>query len=80
MTRDYGPGFNTPLLVTTDIIRTTDPLGVMDDLGQDLAKLHGVETVALSTPNRTADLGMVQIIPEQVADRSGDGGPGARDP
>ena len=60
----YGPGFNTPLLVTVDIIRTTDPIGVMDDLGRDLATLDGVEAVALSTPNRTADLGIVQVVPE----------------
>jgi RND superfamily putative drug exporter len=63
VTRDYGPGFNTPLLVTVDIIRTTDPLGVMENLGKDLARLDGVDAVALSTPNRSADLGMVQIIP-----------------
>ena len=60
----YGPGFNTPLLVTVDIIRTTDPIGVMDDLGRDLATLDGVEAVALSTPNRKADLGIVQVVPE----------------
>jgi len=66
ISRDYGPGFNTPLLVTVDIIRTTDPIGVMDDLGDDLAKFEGVDAVALSTPNRSADLGMVQIIPEHA--------------
>ena len=60
----YGLGFNTPLLVTVDIIRTTDPIGVMDDLGRDLATLDGVEAVALSTPNRKADLGIVQVVPE----------------
>ena len=60
----YGPGFNTPLLVTVDIIRTTDPIGVMDDLGRDLATLDGVEAVALTTPNRKADLGIVQVVPE----------------
>ena len=63
VTRDYGPGFNTPLLVTADIIRTTDPVGVMKKLGDDLSHHHGVDAVALSTPNRSADLGMVQIIP-----------------
>ena len=66
VTRDYGPGFNTPLLVTADIIRTTDPIGVMDKLGKDLEEYDGVDAVALSTPNRTADLGMVQIIPTKA--------------
>lgn len=60
----YGPGFNAPLLVTVDIIRTTDPVGVMKDLGRDLGELEGVQAVALTTPNRKADLGIVQIIPE----------------
>ena len=61
---DYGPGFNTPLLVTVDIIRTTDPVGVMHRLGRDIGELHGVRAVALTTPNRSADLGIVQVIPD----------------
>lgn len=60
----YGPGFNTPLLVTADIIATTDPLGVMAALGEDLGAFDGVAAVAIATPNATADLGIVQIIPE----------------
>ena len=59
----YGPGFNSPLLVTADIIRTTEPVRVMERIGEDLAGVRGVEAVALTTPNRTADLGIVQIIP-----------------
>ncbi|HSE09690.1 MAG TPA: MMPL family transporter [Nocardioidaceae bacterium] len=59
----YGAGYNAPLLVTVDIIRTTDPLGVMDGLARDLGRIDGVEAVALSTPNPKADLGIVQIIP-----------------
>ncbi len=64
VTRAYGAGYNTPLLVTVDIIRTTDPVGVMHDLGADLEAMDGVEAVALSTPNPKADLGIVQVIPE----------------
>ena len=40
VSRDFGPGFNTPLLVTVDIIRTKDPVGVMDDLAKDIGKLE----------------------------------------
>ena len=64
VSKAYGAGYNAPLLVTVDIIRTTDPVGVMDRLGKDLARVDGVEAVALSTPNPKADLGIVQIIPE----------------
>ena len=64
VSKAYGAGYNAPLLVTVDIIRTTDPLGVMKGLGEDLGRIDGVEAVALSTPNPKADLGIVQIIPE----------------
>jgi RND superfamily putative drug exporter len=64
VTEAYGAGHNAPLLVTVDIIRSRDPLGVMDGLAKDIEKVDGVEAVALSTPNRKADLGIVQIIPE----------------
>src|SRR5690606_14781491 len=36
----------------------------MEDLAADLGELDGVDVVALATPNRTADLGIVQIVPE----------------
>ncbi|HLN76999.1 MAG TPA: MMPL family transporter [Nocardioidaceae bacterium] len=64
ISKAYGAGYNAPLLVTVDIIRTTDPVGVMNRLGRDLGRIEGVEAVALSTPNPKADLGIVQIIPE----------------
>jgi putative drug exporter of the RND superfamily len=64
VSRDFGPGYNTPLLVTVDIIRTRQPIAVMRHLGHDLEKLDGVHGVALTTPNRSADLGIVQIIPD----------------
>ena len=38
---------------------------MMDDLANDIGKLEGVKAVALATPNRTADLGIVQVIPER---------------
>ncbi|MDQ4113813.1 MAG: MMPL family transporter [Actinomycetota bacterium] len=63
ISRDFGPGYNAPLFVTADIIDTTDPIGVMDDLGKALGTYDGVQKVALATPNRTADLGLVVIYP-----------------
>ncbi len=71
ISRDFGPGFNAPLLVTVDIIRTTDPVGVMTDMGRDIGRLDGVRAIALATPNRTGDLGVVQVLPEgSQTDRS----------
>lgn len=60
----YGPGWNSPLLVTVDVIRTTDPIGVVDDLAADLAGLDGVAAVPLATPNPGGDLGVIQVVPE----------------
>lgn len=60
----YGPGWNSPLLVTVDIIRTTDPIGVVEGLAADLAELDGVAAVPLATPNPGGDLGVIQVVPE----------------
>ncbi|MFF7291593.1 efflux RND transporter permease subunit [Microbacterium sp. NPDC008134] len=65
---EFGPGFNGPLILTGTIVTSTDPVGLMDDLGDAVAKIDGVKNVALSTPNETADTGIVQIIPETAAD------------
>ena len=65
---NFGPGFNGPLILTGTIVTSTDPLGLMEKLGDDAAKLPGVETVALATPNETADTGIVQIIPTTAPD------------
>jgi RND superfamily putative drug exporter len=60
----FGPGFNGPLILTGTIVTSTDPLGLMKDLGDAVAEIPGVKEVALATPNETADTGIVQIIPE----------------
>jgi RND superfamily putative drug exporter len=59
----FGPGYNGPLLVSIDIISTTDPIGVVDQIAKDLRAVDGVESIGLATPNRTADTGIVQVIP-----------------
>ena len=60
---NFGEGFNGPLIVTGSIVTSTDPLGLMADLKSEIEKLDGVEAVPLSTPNATADTGIVQVIP-----------------
>ncbi|HZU93574.1 MAG TPA: MMPL family transporter, partial [Microbacterium sp.] len=64
----FGPGFNGPLILTGTIVTSTDPLTLMEDLGDAVAKVDGVKEVALATPNETADTGIVQIIPETAPD------------
>ncbi|WP_019181882.1 MMPL family transporter [Microbacterium yannicii] len=60
----FGPGYNGPLLVTGSVIESSDPVGLMDDLGADIATVDGVASVPVSTPNETGDTGIVQVIPE----------------
>ncbi|UUT34815.1 YhgE/Pip family protein [Microbacterium elymi] len=64
----FGPGFNGPLIMTGTIVTSNDPLTLMQDIGKDVEKLPGVKTVALATPNATADTGIVQIIPTTAPD------------
>ena len=65
---EFGPGFNGPLILTGTIITSTDPLGLMEDLGAAVEDIDGVKEVALATPNETADTGIVQIVPETAPD------------
>lgn len=64
----FGPGFNGPLIMTGTIVTSTDPLGLMADLQAEIEQIPGVEEVALSTPNETADTGLIQIVPETAPD------------
>ncbi|MGG7507852.1 MMPL family transporter [Plantibacter sp. YIM 135249] len=59
----FGEGFNGPLIVTGSIVGSTDPLKLMADLKKEIEGLDGVAAVPLSTPNATADTGIVQVIP-----------------
>ncbi|HWI30477.1 MAG TPA: MMPL family transporter, partial [Microbacterium sp.] len=65
---EFGPGFNGPLILTGTIVTSTDPVGLMEDLAADVEGLPGVETVALATPNATADTGIVHLVPETAPD------------
>jgi len=64
----FGVGFNGPLILTGTIVTSTDPLGLMDELAADVALIPGVKTIALATPNETADTGIVQVIPTTAPD------------
>ncbi len=64
----FGAGFNGPIILTGTIVTSTDPVGLMNDLADDVENLPGVETVALATPNQTADTGIVQLIPTTAPD------------
>jgi RND superfamily putative drug exporter len=62
--KEFGPGYNGPLLVTADIINTDDPLDTVDSLEDDIKGLDHVKEVQIATPNRGADLAVVSVIPD----------------
>jgi RND superfamily putative drug exporter len=63
ISQHFGPGYNGPLIVTGSIIQSSDPMGLMTKIGDEIATLPGVASVPLATPNQTADTGIVQVIP-----------------
>ncbi|WP_460770444.1 MMPL family transporter [Mariniluteicoccus flavus] len=64
----FGPGYNGPLIVTAEIIGSNDPLKLMDDLKKEVEKVPGVQSVPMSTPNRNADTGFMQVVPTTAPD------------
>jgi len=65
---EFGPGFNGPLIMTGTIVTSTDPVALMNDIAAEVEKTPGVDTIALATPNETADTGIIQIIPKTAPD------------
>ncbi len=68
LSENFGEGFNGPLIVTGSIVSSKDPVGLMNDIADDIRELDGVAAVPLATPNATADTGIVQVIPKSGPD------------
>ncbi len=66
--KNFGAGYNGPLIVTGTIVTSTDPVGLMADLKAEFQKLPGVAAVPLATPNQKADTGIVQVVPTGAPD------------
>ncbi|MDN6761110.1 MMPL family transporter [Acidipropionibacterium jensenii] len=63
LTEKFGEGFNGPIIVTADIVNSTDPMGVINGLKKEIADLPGVKQVPVAIPNQNVDTGMIQVIP-----------------
>lgn len=61
--KKFGPGANSPLMLTADILTTTDPIGTLKKLEQDVLRVPGVSSIQLATPNTFASLGVIVVIP-----------------
>ncbi|PFG21015.1 MMPL family transporter [Serinibacter salmoneus] len=60
----FGEGYNGMLLLTTPIVTSTDPVGLMEDLAEEISALPGVVDVPLATPNQDATVGVITVIPQ----------------
>jgi RND superfamily putative drug exporter len=60
----FGPGYNGPLSVTAEIGTSQSPQETVDALAERLSALDGVQAVTRATPNPSADLALVRVIPE----------------
>jgi putative drug exporter of the RND superfamily len=64
----FGPGYNGPLIVTADIITSTDPVGLVNRIAEEIRHVPGVASVPLATPNPKGDTGIIQVIPTTAPD------------
>ncbi|HUH52943.1 MAG TPA: MMPL family transporter, partial [Microbacteriaceae bacterium] len=63
--KHFGEGANGPLILAGSIITSTDPLGLMEDLADEVREIPGVADVPLATPNQGADTGIIQVVPDE---------------
>ncbi|EOD60583.1 MMPL family transporter [Amycolatopsis vancoresmycina] len=64
----FGPGYNGPLIVTADIITSTDPVGLVNRIAGEIRHVPGVASVPLATPNPKGDTGIIQVVPTTAPD------------
>ncbi|MFC5995479.1 MMPL family transporter [Pseudonocardia hispaniensis] len=68
VSRHFGPGYNGPLLVSVDVLATTDPVGITEAIADDIRALDGVASVPLATPDPKGQVGIVQVVPTTAPD------------
>ncbi|HSV40462.1 MAG TPA: MMPL family transporter [Nocardioidaceae bacterium] len=65
----WGPGYNTQLVMTADLIPTRDPFGAVAGIEKEVLALENVHSVPLATPNPpNGDTMVLQVIPESGPD------------
>lgn len=63
VTERFGAGYNAPLVITGTIVESTDPMGLVTELADEVERVPGVKLVAMAVPNPNADTGLIQVIP-----------------
>jgi RND superfamily putative drug exporter len=65
---EFGAGYNGPLIVTVNLLSSRTPVQDIEALKHDLARLDGVASAPLATPNPRGEIGVVQVIPSSGPD------------
>jgi RND superfamily putative drug exporter len=66
VSKEFGPGFNGPLLVLADTSRTTDPTRAADEIAATLRTLPDVAGVSRPTVNPATRSALIQVIPSSA--------------
>jgi RND superfamily putative drug exporter len=61
--RDFGPGYNAPLVVSMSLLGSDDPSGVLDSLRAQVQANPDVSRVVFASPNANIDTGVLFVIP-----------------
>lgn len=64
----FGPGYNKPLIVMAEIVSSSDPLGLIEELSDEIAAVPGVAKVTMATPNQNADTALIQLVADTAID------------
>ena len=64
ITATFGPGYNSPLAVTADVITSSDPTSTVNKLADAIKKVPGVVAVTQATPNQGGDTALIQLVPK----------------
>jgi RND superfamily putative drug exporter len=63
LSKGFGPGFNGPLLLATEI-GSSDDLAALEDVGSALSETEGVAAVSPPQPNEAGDAAVITVFPE----------------
>ena len=65
ISRAYGQGYNSPIVVVADIKKSGNPLVQVTETAGAIGKLDGVDKVSLATPSPDGSFAFIQIIPKK---------------
>src|SRR5699024_12746641 len=59
----FGPGFNGPLIMTSQIVTSDDPLDDVETIEDRIEHVDGVDQAVMATPNPDATTALFPLMP-----------------